>query len=147
MKPSKIIAIALIGWGLLSLNKGGGTPDVVPDVAFPAPPAAMQAEVAGVKAYRGKPNAALVGKFYADFAEVLGRDTNIIKTAGQFRAGHQRAQELFAEKIPVAASLSGLSAQINAVLEKSVGLEDVAFNRTKVVESLSAVAWALGGKS
>jgi hypothetical protein len=77
---------------------------------------------------------------------VLGRDTNVVKTAGQFRAGHLRAQELFAEKVPVAASLPGLSAQINAVLEKSVGLEDVAFNRAKVVESLSAVAWALGGK-
>jgi hypothetical protein len=146
MKTSSMVALGVIAWALFAASKGGNAPDAVPDVTFPAPSQAMQIEVAGAKAYRGKPYAALVGKFYSDFAEVLGRDTNVVKTAGQFRAGHLRAQELFAEKVPVAASLPGLSAQINAVLEKSVGLEDVAFNRAKVVESLSAVAWALGGK-
>jgi hypothetical protein len=147
VKLSTIIAVVLIGLGLLaSFNGGGSSPDVPVDVTFPAPSAAMQAEVAGIKAFRGKPNAALVGKFYADFAEVLGRDSNIVTTAGQFRAAHQRAQELFAEQTPIAASLPGLSAQIDAVLTKAVGVEDVAISRAKAVEALSAIAWALGGK-
>jgi hypothetical protein len=120
-------------------------PDPTP-VVFPRPTAELQGVVAKLKDYRGKKNAGVAAKFYADFATVLKVDSNVKTTRG-FRSAHETAQKAFAAARPeVVGSLPGLNPLIDGVLAARLGLEDGALNRDRAAEALNAIAWALGGK-
>lgn len=146
MKPSTLIALALVGLALW-LNKGKLVPDVTPDVKpipVVVPAADLQALVAAVKAFAGQKHAATAAQFYRDFADVLSRDTSPL-TLGQFRNAHAKAQTLAFQRTEIVGAMPGLSAAIDGVLASSLGKEDVALPRQKAVDTLNAIAWALGG--
>jgi hypothetical protein len=146
VKLSTVIALALLAFAAWRyFDKRPDNPDVPPVVA---PSMEWQAKVSGIKSLAAtKPDAAkLAGHFYRDFADVISRDAGgIVKTTGVFRTGHQKAQALFFERTPMMGSLPGFSAEFNRVALEALGKEDGALDKTKCVEMLSAVAWALGG--
>lgn len=146
MKSSNLIALVLVGLGLLLANKDKlPLPGpITPPAPIVAPAADLQAVVAPVKAFAEQKQAKVAAQFYRDFADVLNRDTSAL-TIGQFRNAHAKAQTLAFQRTEIVGAMPGLSAAIDAVLAQSLGKEDVALPRQKAVDTLNAIAWALGG--
>lgn len=137
---------AVIAWGKL----GGELPAIpLPSPApvvnpVAAPSAEMQGFVSPLKslaATNQKP-AAAVGRAFADFARVLGRNPDSIKSSGQLKATITRFASLLAANNPEAAKLPGLSAALEQAHVAAFGETDAATD--KAGEFVSAVAWALG---
>jgi hypothetical protein len=85
-----------------------------------------------------------LSEFYTEFADVVRRDSEIIRTTGHIRQAHIRAGKLMFQKRRV--STPDLAAAIDEAFEKAIGLEDVALTdekRREVILLLEALAWAL----
>ena len=142
--PKTVAIVLLLIAGLLGTKKSNPTPSPKPD-DWPTPSIELQKAVEKVKAFRGKKNADAVAWYYHDLAWAVNRDKDVIKTTSQFRSLHQRSQVMFAEGTDIAGSLPGLSVEIDIVLMQQLGKDDVTLNRSKTVEVLDAIAWALQG--
>ena len=85
-----------------------------------------------------------LAEFYAEFADVVRRDSEIIRTTAHIRQAHIRAGKLMFQKRRV--SNPDLAAAIDGAFEKAIGLESVALTdekRREVILLLEALAWAL----
>lgn len=147
MKTMNFVALGCIALGLF-LSLGGNLPSPESKqskVTYVAPVGDLRTVAEPLKAYRDKPVAKQVAKFYSDFADILSRDASEVKTTGQFRTGHQKAQRLFAQKTDMEQGLPGVSPKIDAVFVKALGIEDKDLDRTKAIEACNAIAWGLAG--
>jgi hypothetical protein len=91
-------------------------------------------------------DAADTAQFYADFADVIDRDTDIIKTTGTIREGFMRAEKLMLQRTELVGKYPGFGAVKDAVLEEHLGLEDVqlsAEKRAAAVNIFRAIAWSI----
>jgi hypothetical protein len=145
MKPSTIM---MIGGVLLLVAafypKGGGSP-VTPDVPpIPTPSNALQNAVQPVvTALKGHPQAEEFADCYRTLADVVGRDSTVIKTKSDLVRYLEdgvtlRFQGIF-QKAP------GLSAAIHGpdgVLMRHLGPDPGPLDHAAAKEALLAIAWA-----
>ena len=85
-----------------------------------------------------------LSEFYTEFADVVRRDSEIIKSTGHIREAHVRAGKLMFQQRRV--SNPDLAAAIDSAFETALGLENVELTdekRREVILLLEALAWAL----
>ena len=85
-------------------------------------------------------------QFYVDFADVIERDDDVIKTTGTIREGFMRAEKLMLQRTELVGKYPGFGAAKDAVLEEHLGLEDVqlsAEKRAAAVNIFRAIAWSI----
>lgn len=146
INPLWLVVLALVAWWSLTGGKLPtlpSFPNVLPGPSVPAvaePSAEMKAAVAPVTAaLRGSDKASEVSAFYSQFADLLERDSTVATTTAQVRSWHVAASNLMFQKAGVP---SGVSAAVNASLEKILGVENKAIDRPKAVSAFRAIAWA-----
>ncbi len=86
-----------------------------------------------------------LAKFYLDFADVLERDENIIKTTGHILKLNQNAGQLMFQKTGMKGKYDNLPSAIDTAFAEALTLEDVsltASKRDKAVKVSKAIAWA-----
>ena len=91
-------------------------------------------------------DAADTAQFYVDFADVIDRDVDIIKTTGTIREGFMRAEKLMLQRTDLVGKYPGFGEAKDAVLAEHLGLEDVQLSeekRTAAVNIFRAIAWSI----
>jgi len=87
-----------------------------------------------------------LARFYRDFADVIERDDEIIRSTGDIREAHQRAGRLAFQKTGLQEKTPGLAAQIDSVFAAALTLRNVPLTpdvREKAVELCRAIGSAL----
>jgi len=85
-------------------------------------------------------------QFYVDFADVIERDKDVIKTTGTIREGFVRAETLMLQRTELIGKYPGFGDAKDAVLEEHLGLEDVQLSEEKraaAVAIFRAIAWSI----
>ena len=85
-----------------------------------------------------------LSEFYAEFADVVRRDSEIIKTTADIREAHVKAGKLMFQKRRV--TNPELAAAVNATMATGLGLDIVELTdekRREVIKLLEAMSWAL----
>lgn len=113
-------------------------PQPTPNVVVDEPSAEMKQLVSAIEPI-SEPRLA---NFYADFAEIVERDSEIIKTTGHFRTLNSRAGQLAFKGTDLQGKYPTLGADLDAAALKVLGKENTTLDRPKVVEFLKAVSWA-----
>jgi hypothetical protein len=148
MRPTTILAAALIGWGVFAhtgFDKPGPAP--LPD----RPSASLLTAVKPVTAIlKGHTDDGMkLATFYSAVADVLARDQGkVITTTAQLRELHRRAGLLMFQKSGIEGKYPGLAEAIDKVLADSVGLDNVTLDAEKcqhAIDAFKAFAWACGG--
>jgi hypothetical protein len=91
-------------------------------------------------------DAITAAQFYVDFADVVDRDTDIIKTTGAIRKGFIHAETLMLQRTELVGKYPGFGAAKDTILEAQLGLEDVQLSpekRKKAVDTFRAIAWSI----
>lgn len=83
-------------------------------------------------------------EFYSDFADVVRRDSNIIKTTAIFRSTYTDAGQLMFQQTGMKGKYPELAPAIDKILASELGLEVAPLNHAEVADLLEAVAWSLG---
>jgi len=130
-------------WGLIFLcgcPRGG---DLVSPVVSPvkAPSAEMQALVTPIIAI-SDPDLVL---FYQDFADIIERDSEIIKTTGTIQTANSRAGQLMFQNTGMKGKYPGLAENVDAAIIGAIGKQNIALTtdlRAKAVEVFEAISWA-----
>lgn len=129
------------------LHLGGKTPVVTPIVE---PSAELKTLVEPVvKAIKAGPNAKvdgkLIGNFYTDGAEVIGKDPNVSRTTMALRNAHMDAGQLMFTRLGIKGKYPGLSEAIEKVFMDTLGNTNRTLSqedRDKLVKAMQAIAWA-----
>ena len=85
-------------------------------------------------------------QFYVDFADVIERDADVIKTTGTIREGFVRAEKLMLQRTELVGKYPGFGEAKDKVLEDQLGLEDVQLSeeaRAAAVNIFRAIAWSI----
>ena len=85
----------------------------------------------------------LSAQFHEEFADVVARDKGIITSTEMIREGYVRAETLMLQRTELVGKYPGFGAAKDAVLEKVLGLENVALTdekRADAVEVFRAIA-------
>jgi len=86
-----------------------------------------------------------LAEFYADFADVVRRDTEIIKTTDHLRTGHSRAGRLMFQETGMKGKYPGLAEAVDGAIEAAIGRKNVPLTsemRQSAVEILEAISRA-----
>lgn len=93
-----------------------------------------------------KADAEKTAQFFTDFADVVERDSDVIKTTKDLRDGYVRAETLMLQRTDMVGKYPGFGAAKDEVLAEAIGLDQVTLTpekRTKAVDVFNAMAWAL----
>lgn len=135
-----------VGVGLIVA--GSQSPSPQPPSPAPTVPGVpsleMQGIVAAVKQTAAvNPAAAkVIGGAFRDLATVLPHAG--LKTNGDLARIIERFEKIYGPTTTLKGGLPGFSAAANGALKQSLGDDDVALNQARAVETLQAIAWALG---
>lgn len=145
MKPWHWFAIA--GAALAPLYLGIG---VIAWKAMQPPPApVVPGPVSNLKAIvTDAGDRAVLSGFYADFADVLKRDTATVTTTGAFRAWHIKAVDLLNQQTNRYGKYPALRQAVSDRIVAAIGLNDGAMDaatRAKLVDTLAGIAKELEG--
>ena len=83
---------------------------------------------------------------YVDFADVIERDKDVIKTTATIREGFIRAEKLMLQRTELIGKYPGFGAAKDKILEEQLGLEDVQLSdekRQEAVDVFRAIAWSI----
>lgn len=86
-----------------------------------------------------------LAEFYRDFADVIARDTDVIKTTGHIRECHIRSGKLRFQKTGKQDETVGLGDKVDAAIAEAIGKPNVTLTpelRSRAVEVMKALAWA-----
>src|SRR5690606_16390904 len=110
------------------------------------PAADLQSAVAGIcnAASRDADAAARAAAGFRDFATVLDRTPDAIRTHSQLRQVMQSFEQILWRGTDMAGRL-GLSSPMNDALTAAFGVKDSAIDHRQAVDFVRAVAWALEG--
>jgi len=81
-------------------------------------------------------------EFYMDFANIIKRDTSIIKNTLVFRNTYSNAGQLMFQQTGMQGKYAGLSELVDNIISDQLGLDIVPLDREKTASVLSAIAWA-----
>jgi hypothetical protein len=87
-----------------------------------------------------------VAQFYVDFADVIERDVDVIKTTGTIREGFIRAEKLMLQRTELVGKYPGFGAAKDKIVKDQLGLEDVQLSEEKreaAVNVFRAIAWSI----
>ena len=116
-------------------------------VEVPTPSNELKEATKGIRGIMSDPvDATTAAQFYVDFADVVARDTDIIKTTGVVRSGFIRAETLMLQRTELVGKYPGFGAAKDKILEAQLGLDDVQLSsekRKKVVDTFRAIAWSI----
>lgn len=136
MKKLAILSVLV----LLGCPKGGDLPSPGPAPGY-VPSAEMQKIVESVKPIMDD----RLVEFYKDFADVIERDSEIIKTTGHIREGNARAGQLMFQKTGMKGKVPGLAENVDTAIAEAIGKKNVPLDtekRARAVEVFRALSWA-----
>jgi len=149
MKQVSQLLLISLAFFLASCNLYGPTSNGPPVVPGPGPSPAESLKTL-VTPLRGiisdEKDAGIASQFFLDFADVVERDVEIVKSTQQLRAGYIRAETLLLQRTDMVGRYPGFGAAKDAVLKQVLGLENVSLTaekRSKAVEAFKAIAWAI----
>jgi hypothetical protein len=124
-------------------------PDPKPTIEVDTPSAVLQLLVKGITPLltgdKAKEDGVELAKFYLDMANVIERDSTVIKTTTHIRTLNVNAGQLMFQKTGIQGRYTGLSQEIDnvfvAVLTKD-NTELTPAKRQELVQALKAIAWA-----
>lgn len=117
------------------------TPEPIPVVVVDGPSDEMKRIVAAIEP-TSEPELA---EFYNDFADVIERDSDVIKTTGHIRECHIRSGKLTFQKTGIDARTPGLGDKVDAAIAEAIGKQNVTLTpelRARAVQIMKALAWA-----
>lgn len=121
--------------------KGGDLPSPGPAPGN-VPSTALQQTVKDIVPIEDKE----LASFYRDFADIIERDSEIIKTTGHIREANRRAGMLMFQKTSMKGKYPGLAEKVDSALMEVLGNKDVSLTpelRQKAVEIFRALSWAV----
>ena len=86
-----------------------------------------------------------LAELYNDFADVIARDTEVIKTTGHIRECHTRSGRLMFQETGIQERTPGLGEKVDAAIGAAIGMKNVPLTpelRARAVEVMKALAWA-----
>lgn len=150
MKTSTLLAIALIGLGLVA--HFGFSPKVSNPVPTPDRPSETLATAVGPVAAILKSHVEdgeKLSGFYSALADVIERDQGrVIGSTKELRELNRRAGLLAFQKSGIEGKYPGLAEAIDKVLADQIGLDNVALDadkQAKAQNTFKALAWACAG--
>jgi hypothetical protein len=138
-----LLVAILFGWSV-SLLAGCPVVDGPPPITIndTTPSAEMQSIVSAVAEYRNEKLAI----FYAEFADLIERDDEIIRSTGDIREAHIRAGRLAYQRTGMQSETPGLGAKVDAAIAEAIGIQNRPLTpeiRSQAVEVFRALSWAL----
>jgi len=143
------LIILMLLSGCLIPDANGQEPEPPVDPPGVSPAEDLQELVSPLKGIiTGSDHALLAARFYQDFADVVERDDDVIKTTGVLRDGFIRSEKLMLQKTDMVGKYPGFGAAKDKIMQDALGLDNVALTpekRKRAVEVLRAIAWAIDG--
>lgn len=87
----------------------------------------------------------LLSQFYGDFADVIARDSEIIKSTDSIRTANMRAGQLMFQKTDMKGKYPGLADNVDAAIIGAIGKQNIALTpelRQRAVDVFKALSWA-----
>lgn len=91
--------------------------------------------------------ARLLERFYADLADLVQRDTEIVRSTADVRKAHETAGRLLGQATSLQANTQGLGKVVDGLIEEALGLEAVPLSdelRRKAVGVFTQISQACG---
>lgn len=117
------------------------SPQPTPVIPGPSPQQPLAALVTNAE------HRAILSAFYRDFADVLSRDQDRVKTTGQFRTAHANAAHLLLQRTEYP-KYPGLDQAVSDRIKGAIGLDDAPLDapkRAALVACLTQISQELGG--
>ncbi|MCB0358749.1 MAG: hypothetical protein KDD44_03915 [Bdellovibrionales bacterium] len=144
-----LVVLALVG-GIWYASQHATKVDPGPIAPGYSPSPEMVTATAQIKSIAAShPNdAKRIAPFFSAAADIVQRDSTTIANTAQFQAWIRDGSILRYQGTDLASKLPGFSDALHAAVTSTVGDEQKAFDaatRSKTVELLRAICWALGG--
>lgn len=114
-------------------------PEPIPDPDEPS--VEMKSIVASVEPIED----AELAQFYADFADLVARDSDVLKNTGHIREAHIRSGKLMFQGTGIKGKYPALAEKIDSAIQTAIGVENVNLTpelRARTVQVLKALSWA-----
>lgn len=138
----KYLAASFLIVFLCGCPRGGDlTSPVVTPVTVTAPSAEMQKLVETIVSIADND----LSNLYADIANVIERDSEIIKTTESIRTANSRCGKLMFQGTGMQGKYVGLAEKVDTAIAGAIGKENVTLTpelRTKAIEVFKALSWA-----
>lgn len=157
MRRGCLLASALLLATFLGCGKGGDLPSPGPVPPSPIPSPGPKPEPTPAPGYVPSPEMQEIVKavvpikepelavFYGDFADVVKRDSEIIRTTGDLVLAHSKAGQLCFQSTGLKGKYPTLANDVNTAIAKALGEDDVSMTperRQRTVDVFLALEWA-----
>ena len=139
--------VTAIGCELYPTNGDGPPLPDPPTPSGPEPSAELQQLVSPLRGIISETrDIVMASQFFEDFADVVERDTEVIASTQQLRAGYIRSEKLMLQRTDMVGKYPGFGEAKDKVLATVLGLDNVSLTaekRQKAVAAFEAIAWAI----